>query len=94
MSDNTPFKVEREEFLSNLMTMRETASMLIAFKKTHPKTFPGDNELWAKDLNELEIVISQYDSLIFKLLEVNLQQSDFIDQIIERLNKALPPKDA
>lgn len=86
--------MSREEMLQNVLIMRESADLLIAFKVTHPTLFPGDNKLWAKDIAEMAHIIEQYDGLIRHLLEINLKLTDMHTEITNRLGGVVPPKDA
>jgi hypothetical protein len=89
VSNETPYKVEAAEMLNSVMIMRETAALLIAFKKHHPTAFPGDSVLWAQDIDQLEHIILQYESLIGKLLEINMKQGDLMDKMAARMQAVL-----
>jgi hypothetical protein len=89
VSEQAHYTVEATEMLNSVMIMRETAALLIAFKKQHPVAFPGDSVLWAQDIDQLEHIILQYDSLIVKLLEINMKQGDLMDKMAARMQAVL-----
>lgn len=84
MSEKVPFDVSDPDILNSLMTMREATKMVLAFKKTHPVLFAGRNDLWLKDIEDLAKIIADYDTLIRKLLEINMKQGEMLDKLMKR----------
>ena len=87
--------LSKAAMLESIMEMRSMASLIMTMKAQHPDAYINMDkarikEMWATDISQLSHIIEQYDSLITRLLEINLQMGDLQDQMVERLNRLLP----